>query len=57
MKIYIESGEEKVFACAEDWPGWCRSGKNENEALKNLFDTRLRYEKVLVEGQIAFHST
>ena len=29
MKIYIESGEKKVFACAEDWPGWSRSGKEE----------------------------
>jgi len=54
MKIYIESGEKKVFACAEDWPGWCRSGKDENEALKSLFDYRLRYGKILVERQIAF---
>ena len=54
MKIYIESGDKKVFACAVEWPGWCRSGRDENAALDTLFEYRLRYGKVLVERQIAF---
>jgi hypothetical protein len=50
MNIYIESGAKKVFACAVDWPGWSRSGRDEKSALKTLFDYRLRYAKVMYEA-------
>jgi len=33
IPVYIESGAKKVFACAVDFPGWCRSGKDEASAL------------------------
>lgn len=32
VPIYLEIGRRRVFACALDWPGWCRSGKDEAAA-------------------------
>lgn len=31
--VYLEAGTKRVFACAADWPGWCRSGRDEEQAL------------------------
>jgi len=43
-----------VFACALDWPGWCRSGKNEDAALAALAAYAGRYAAVTREAAIAF---
>jgi hypothetical protein len=56
VNVYVEDGEKKVFAGAVDWPGWCRSGKNEEEALQALRDTVERYGKVLRAEKISFDS-
>ena len=37
-RVYFEVGSRKVFACALDWPGWCRSAKTEEGALDALAD-------------------
>ena len=34
MDVYLERGPKKVFACALDWPGWCRSAKTPDAALE-----------------------
>ena len=34
--VGIELGSKRVFACALDWPGWCRSGRTEELALEAL---------------------
>jgi hypothetical protein len=44
--VYIEKGIKKVFACAYDWPGWCRSGKDEAAALESLSAFASRYAPV-----------
>jgi hypothetical protein len=36
MDVYLETGPKKVFACALEWPGYCRSGKTDAEALASL---------------------
>ncbi|MGH2773763.1 MAG: hypothetical protein ACRDIU_11590 [Actinomycetota bacterium] len=36
VKVFVENGSKRVFAGAVDWPGWCRSGKDEQEALEAL---------------------
>lgn len=41
--VYLESGKKRTFACAVDWPGWCRSGKDEASALQALVDYGARY--------------
>ena len=52
IKIYLESGSKKTFAGSLDWPGWCRSGKDEDSAIHALFEYRLRYERAL-KGVVA----
>jgi hypothetical protein len=32
-RIYLEVGSKRVFAGALDWPGWCRSGRDEASSL------------------------
>jgi hypothetical protein len=43
MDVYLETGPKKVFACALDWPGYCRSGKTDDEALAALVGYGDRY--------------
>jgi hypothetical protein len=44
--VYLEVGKKRVFACSVDWPGWCRSGKDEEAALEALADYAARYALV-----------
>lgn len=43
MDVYLEVGPKKTFACATDWPGYCRSGKSPDEALAALVEYGSRY--------------
>jgi hypothetical protein len=47
IKAYLELGKKRSFACAVDWPGWCRNGRNEDSALMALFEFGARYAQVL----------
>jgi hypothetical protein len=44
--VYLEIGSKKAFACALDWPGWCRAGRDEARALEALEASRSRYAAV-----------
>src|SRR4051794_40846228 len=46
-RIYVERGKSSAFACAVDWPGWCRRGKTEDDAVQALLDYVPRYRKVV----------
>ncbi len=48
-RIYLEIGPKKVFACALDWPGWCRIGRSEEAALSTWVDYTPRYQ--VIAGQ------
>jgi hypothetical protein len=52
--VYVESGRTRTFACAYDWPGWCRSGKDEASALAALAAYASRYAAVAKRPRIAF---
>jgi hypothetical protein len=52
--VYLEAGSKRVFACALDWPGWCRSGKTEEQALAALAAYVSRYAVVAREARLAF---
>jgi hypothetical protein len=52
--VYLEVGSKKVFACAVDWLGWCRSGKTEEEALDALADYATRYRPVADRAGVRF---
>ena len=56
IPVYIESGDKKVFACAIDFPGWCRSGKDEASALEALAGYAPRYAEVAKRAEAAFPS-
>jgi hypothetical protein len=43
VDIYIESGSKRVFAGALDWPGWCRSAKDEDAAVSAVLAYSRRY--------------
>ena len=47
IDVYLETGEKRTFAGALDWPGWCRSGRDEASALQALLDYGPRYARVL----------
>jgi len=46
VTVSIETGSKRVFACALDWPGWCRSGKTEEAALEALAEYAPRFAPV-----------
>jgi hypothetical protein len=48
-KVYIERGAKRFFACAYDWPGWCRTASDEAAALDVLGDYADRY-RVIAEA-------
>ena len=52
--VFIETSRKKTFAGAIDWPGWCRSGKDEETALQTLYDSGTRFVKVLAISKIEF---
>ena len=50
IDIYVESGKKRTFAGAIEWPGWCRSGRDEASALQALFEYGPRYARALQKG-------
>jgi hypothetical protein len=53
-RVYLEVGKRRVFASAADWPGWTRSGKDEQAALEALAAAMPRYAVVPKAARIAF---
>ena len=54
IPVYIESGPKLSFACAYDWPGWCRSAKEEKAALERLAVYAPRYAPVATKAKLPF---
>jgi hypothetical protein len=52
--VYVEAGRTRTFACASDWPGWCRAAKGEPSALAALAAYAPRYAAVAKKAGIAF---
>jgi len=36
VNTFIETGKKKAFGGAAEWPGWCRSARDEEMALQVL---------------------
>ena len=53
-RVYLESGAKRVFACAIDWPGWCRSGRDADAALAALAGSAPRYARVAERAGVPF---
>jgi hypothetical protein len=56
IDVYVETGKTRTFAIALDWPGWCRSGRDETSALQTLSDYGARYAEVLGTTGLGFHA-
>ena len=54
VEVYLESGRKRTFASAIDWPGWCRSGPDEDAALQALVDYGPRYARVVRPRRLGF---
>ena len=55
MKVYSEAGARRVFAGAIEWPGWCRSGSDEEAALEALVAYGPRYAAAVRSADRGFH--
>jgi hypothetical protein len=56
IQVYLETGRQRVFAGALEWPGWCRSGRDEASALAALLEYGPRYALALRSGRIGFRT-
>jgi hypothetical protein len=54
IRVYVEAASKRAFASAADWPGWSRSGKDEESALENLAACAPRYAKVARLAHVEF---
>lgn len=54
--IYLEIGKKRTIAGALDWPGWCRSGRDEESALRSLLEYAPRYADVLHATRLGFQA-
>jgi hypothetical protein len=54
VDAYMEVGAKRVFAGALDWPGWCRSARDEEGALEALIAYGPRYAGVLEGSGVRF---
>ena len=54
LPVYLEEGARHTFAAALDWPGWCRQGPSETQALAALFDYGPRYAAILSGTRLGF---
>jgi hypothetical protein len=56
IEVYLEIGQTRTFAVALDWPGWCRSGRDEASALQALCDYGPRYAHALQTMRLSFRA-
>ncbi|HEV2059944.1 MAG TPA: hypothetical protein VGR11_11355, partial [Solirubrobacteraceae bacterium] len=54
VQVYVEAGNRRVFAGAVEWPGWCRSGRDEDGAIEALAAYAPRYAAVVAATGLMF---
>lgn len=54
IPVGVETGAKRVFACAIEWPGWCRTARTETGALEALSAYGPRYAPVAARAGLAF---
>jgi hypothetical protein len=54
IRVYLEVGRQRTFAGAVDWPGWCRSGRDEAGAIEALVEAGPRYARALRSARLGF---
>lgn len=56
-QVYFQLGRSRVFACAVEWPGWCRRAKTEEDALDALAEYAARYAPVAAAAGVPLPKT
>jgi hypothetical protein len=56
IDVYVEVGARRTFAGALEWPGWCRSGRDEAGALAALLDYAPRYGRAVRTAQLGYEA-
>jgi len=56
IAVCLEITPKAAFASALDWPGWCRAGRDEGDALKALAGYAKRYAPVAEHAGVTFPS-
>lgn len=56
INVYLEIGKKRTFAGALDWPGWCRSGRDQSSALQSLLEHGPPYARVLRNARLGFQT-
>jgi len=46
IEVYLETSPKRVFACAYEWPGYARAGRDEASAIATLAEYEVRYKPV-----------
>ncbi len=54
IRVILESGKKRTFASAVDWPGWSRSGRDQELAMQALVDYGTRYAQVVQKAGLDF---
>lgn len=54
IATYLEVGQKRTFAGAIEWPGWCRSARDEATARRALLDYAPRYARALGAAALGF---
>ncbi|MGH7527929.1 MAG: hypothetical protein ACREMX_14635 [Gemmatimonadales bacterium] len=54
VNVYLECGVKRTFAAALDWPGWCRHGPKETDALAALLAYGPKYASILAGTRLGF---
>ena len=56
FSVYLEIGRSRTIASALDWPGWCRAGRDQTEALGSLLKHGPRYGRAIGSAQLGFRA-
>ena len=56
INIYLEVGKRRTIAAALDWPGWCRPGRDQTEALGALLEHGPRYGRAIGSARLGFRA-
>lgn len=54
ITVFLEIGSKRTFAGAIEWPGWCRSGRDEASALAALIAYGPRYAAAVRSARLGF---
>jgi hypothetical protein len=55
-RVVLEVAPKRAFASALDWPGWSRSGRTEDDALRALLDHGPRFAEVARRAGLPFRA-